>query len=453
MSDINNHDPIDLGSDPVEDEFDPFAGEDELDDGADDTTVDTPAQQPAKTTAQTPTPKQTTTTASGDDSNDSDNPLATAIGNAETKDAEKSRQSLQEKPPVFNYANATENIEDASQTFDELRIAKAADFPELEDGKRVKWEVEYCNITKVVADPKGMSIAKMKSDIEASKEFTTALKKSKDKNPVCKVKPRVTAQSKGVVSASAYKGVFANMEDAEEAGKVISILPAKDGKVYEMRKSPMGRFITPIVGCEMLSDVKAGFTPALGIPRIPVDMTMRIITFFRYFTLQGGDNEVLVNIYWDIESEAFIADVPEQLVSKVSIHSNGTPKYADEQRYIHFMDLHSHNSMKAFFSPTDDKDEKATRLYTVIGRLDKYMPEIKTRISNGGKFHEIDPSEVFEYIARPFPDEWREKVSLGTPHKDIDDSGTDCAKGADKSYFLRDNDCGCSCNCGEGDTL
>jgi len=172
MSDINNNDPIDLGSDPIEEEFDPFAGEDELDDGTDDSTTDAPAQQPIKTATQASIPKQTKTASiSGNDSEDSDNPLTTAVSNAETKDAEKSRQSLQEKLPVFNYANATENIEDASQTFDELRIAKAADFPELEDGKRVKWEVEYCNITKAVSDPKGMSIAKMKSDIEGSKEF------------------------------------------------------------------------------------------------------------------------------------------------------------------------------------------------------------------------------------------------------------------------------------------
>ncbi|MCL1842799.1 MAG: hypothetical protein FWF79_03220 [Defluviitaleaceae bacterium] len=83
------------------------------------------------------------------------------------------------------------------------------------------------------------------------------------------------------------------------------------------------------------------------------------------------------------------------------------------------MDIHSHNSMKAFFSAADNKDEKATRLYTVIGRLDNYFPEIKTRISNGGKFLEIDPAEVFEYIATSFPLEWAKKVTLRSAHKDI----------------------------------
>jgi hypothetical protein len=109
--------------------------------------------------------------------------------------------------------------------------------------------------------------------------------------------------------------------------------------------------------------------------------------------------------------------------------------------------------MKAYFSPTDNMDEKATRLYTVIGRLDSYFPEIKTRISNGGKFHEIDPAEVFEYIARPFPPEWKEKVTLRSAHRDVDnnDAICDCASnhypdctGDDENcpWKLNENKCG-----------
>jgi len=424
MSDINTNGPIDLGSDPL-DEFDPFASDDELgDDGAEDTTTDTHVQQPVKPQTQVAAPasKQSGTVA------DSDNPLATAIDNAETKDAEKAKLSLKEKPPVFDFAGALEDIQDITQTFEELRIAKAADFPELDDGKRVNWTIEYGKITKHVngeKEAKGMTIGKMKSDIEASKEFTDALKKAKDNNPVCKIKPRVTAQSKGVVSASGYKGVFTCMDDVEAAGKVISYLPAKDGKVYEIRNNALGRFITPVTGCSLLSDVRAGFTPASGIPLIPMALIIRIISFFRSYTCDGVVSEVLVNVYWDSQLREFIVDAPEQVVSKISVQSNENPDYQNE-RFIHYMDIHSHNSMEAFFSPTDNKDEKATRLYTVIGRLDNYFPEIKTRISNGGKFHEIDPGEVFEYISRPFPDEWKDKVTLRTPHKNINKSGIDC---------------------------
>ena len=88
------------------------------------------------------------------------------------------------------------------------------------------------------------------------------------------------------------------------------------------------------------------------------------------------------------------------------------------------MYLTYHNSMRAFFSAKDDADEKATRLYSVVGRLDKYFPEIKTRISNGGKYWPIDPAEVFESVGtgKPFPDEWKEKVRFREQHGDSLDS-------------------------------
>jgi PRTRC genetic system protein A len=415
---------IDLGS--ATEDFDPFADDDEL---VDDNAVETAEEEPADNAepkdeepTPAPPPKQPKKAATSDNP---ENPLAAAIDAAETKDAGKAAQSLYEKLPVFEFSGAMEDISDSSVTFDELRIAKAVDFPELEDGKRVSWSVEYGKITKNITDAKGTSISKIKTEIETSKAFVDGLKKSKDKNPVCKVKPRVTAQSKGTAAASAYKGVFTNMNEVETAGKLISILPAKDGKVYEVRKNSLGRFITPVVGCEMLSDVRAGFTPASGIPRIPADLTMMIISFFQHLTRQCGDNEALVNVYWDSRDKKFIVDTPEQIVSKVSVHSTENPDYQSE-RFLHYMDIHSHNSMKAFFSATDNADEKATRLYTVIGRLDKYFPEIKTRISNGGKFHEIDPTEVFEFIEEQFPSEWKEKVSFRSAHKDKSNA-CDCA--------------------------
>ena len=435
----NSNDTFDLGSTPTVD-FDPFADDDDfadVDNSASDVAVATAevpvGQQQASPLAQPSAPQSKVVEAPGVDFGDSsdtdsddgdaedgnsDNPLENAIGAAETKDAEKAKQSIYEKPPVFEYAGATEDIEDPSQTFEELRIAKAADFPELDDGKRVKWTVEYGKITKEVSDAKGMTIVKMKSDIETSKEFMDALKKAKDKSPVCKIKLRVTAQSKGAasISASGYKGVYTSMAEVDAAGKAISYLPARDGKVYEIRSNPLGRFITPVIGCELLSDVRAGFIPAPNIPLIPMDLVMKIIAFFRYLTCVGDENEALVNIYWDSEDEEFVVDTPEQIVSKTSVHSNENPDYLNE-RYIHYMDIHSHNSMRAFFSDVDNKDEKATRLYTVIGRLNNYFPEIKTRISNGGKFLEIDPAKVFEHLSLPFPSEWSEKVSFRASHK------------------------------------
>lgn len=436
MNTLENNVMFDLGSAPVSEDFDPFAFEEELDGSAgktdiqqmqkeesvqkhDPVTGHTERKTAAGNLSAEPAPASDTTFAAGTpktpgalkSANVSQKTGIRGTEEAETKEMKTAEpeQGFAGKPPVFAYAGALEQISDVSMTFEELRIEKAGDFPELEDGKRVSWTVEYGKITKAVSDPKGTSIGKMKAEIETSKEFLASLKRAKDKSPVCKIKPRITAQSKG--TASAYKGIFTTMEEAEAAGKVISIVPSRDGKVYEIRDTEMGKFITPAAGCEMLSEVQAGFTPAL--PRIPVEILLEALAFFRHFIRYGSGKEALLNIYWDKEAQAFLADAPEQVVSRFSVKSKISGKFADE-RYIHYMDIHSHNTMKAFFSAVDDHDEKATRLYTVVGRLDQPVPEIRTRISNGGKFMDIDPSHVFELPDASFPDVWTESVDMDT---------------------------------------
>lgn len=412
MENTNNSEIIDLGSEPVYEDFDPFAADEET--IADNTTeaeavvsdvqTNVAASNVAHATPSPTSPPPSETTAA-----ESPKPIALVpvAGDIESGGT----------PAVFEYAGATENIDDSSKTFDELRIEKAVDFPELEDGKRVSWTVEYGKITKTVPDPKGTSIGKMKSDIETSKEFTDSLKKPRaDKNPVCKVKPRVTAQSKG--TPNAYKGVFTNIGEADAAGKIISIVPSRDGKVYEIRNTEVGRFTTPVTGCDMLSEIRAGFIPAL--PRIPAELTIKIFAFFRHFACDGADKEALLNIYWDKENNEYVIDAPEQVVSKVSVDSHISEQFTDD-RYIHYMDIHSHNTMEAFFSQVDDHDEKATRLYAVVGKLNECVPEVKTRISNGGKFLDIDPTEVFEHIGAAFPNEWKDKVHF-QDKSDTDDN-------------------------------
>jgi PRTRC genetic system protein A len=44
------------------------------------------------------------------------------------------------------------------------------------------------------------------------------------------------------------------------------------------------------------------------------------------------------------------------------------------------LDLHSHHTLPAFFSATDDSDEKEGRFYAVIGRLDLPHPELILRL-------------------------------------------------------------------------
>lgn len=334
-------------------------------------------------------------------------PLSAAMAEQEVKAEQKAAKSLFEKAPVFHYGSAREDITDPGMTFEELRIAKAADFPELAEGKKVSWTVEYGKTVKTITDPKGATIASVKSEIELSKPFLDALKKAKDKNPDCLVKPRVTAQSKGI---AAYKGVFASLEEAQASGKAICLIPGGDGQVYEMRKTELGEFVAPRNNVTDLTEVRAGFTPAL--PLVPIGVMAQIISFFRCYMSGGEQFEAMAHIYWDKREERFVVRIPKQSVTKAHIDADLSQDDLPEDRYLHYIDIHSHNSMEAKFSAVDDADEQATRIYIVVGRLDKFFPDLTVRMSCGGTYLELPPGCVLESFGALFPAEWRNQVKL-----------------------------------------
>lgn len=334
-------------------------------------------------------------------------PLAAAMAEQEAKTEQKAAKSLFEKAPVFHYGSAREDITDPGMTFEELRIAKSADFPELGEGKKVSWTVEYGKTVKAITDPKGATIASVKKEIELSTSFLDALKKAKDKNPDCLVKPRVTAQSKGI---AAYKGVFASLEEARASDKAICTIPGGDGRVYELRKNELGEFIVPKDSVIDLGSVRAGFTPAL--PLVPMELLAQIISFFRCYMNGGEQFEAMAHIYWDRQEERFVAHIPRQSVTKAHIDADLSQDDLPEDRYLHYIDIHSHNSMEAKFSAVDDADERATRIYIVVGRLDKFFPDITVRMSCGGTYLPLDPGCVLESFGAVFPAEWRDQVKL-----------------------------------------
>lgn len=329
--------------------------------------------------------------------------FAEAISKAEEKQAESAKSSLAKQFPIFLYGSAKEEIVDTSKTFDALRVEKAEDFPELDDGTAVSWKMTYGTITKAVATPKKTTIASMKQQIEESKEFTTMLKKAKG-DVECKVTPSVVAKKKGIQSS--YKGAFLSLNEAKANGKVISFVPSDDGNVYEVRANRIGTFIAKADNVTILNKVRAGFIPAL--PKIPYKILEDILSFFKSYITYSTELEALAYIYWSVSDSKYYVYVPKQQVSKVSVDA-ALPEM-DEEKFPLVMEIHSHNTMPAVFSATDNKDESMTRLYAVVGKLDRFFPDIKVRCSVGGKFVEVDPNDVFESMESDFPSEWKKAV-------------------------------------------
>lgn len=227
----------------------------------------------------------------------------------------------------------------------------------------------------------------------------------------CKVTPSVTAKKKGVISP--YKGVFNSVDESVASGKKIAFVPSEDGRVYEIRNNRIGTFIAEADRVTIVKKVRAGFIPAL--PKIPYSILSELVAFFKACITETSELEALAYIYWSFYDSKYYVYVPKQEVSKDSVDTF-LPDM-DEEKFVLAMEVHSHNTMPAVFSCIDNKDERATRIYTVIGRLDKVFPDITTRISVGGKFVELNPNAVFERIEGDFPESWKDAVCKRQPEE------------------------------------
>ena len=66
--------------------------------------------------------------------------------------------------------------------------------------------------------------------------------------------------------------------------------------------------------------------------------------------------------------------------------------------------LHSHHALRAYFSATDDADERGLALYGVVGRLDTAAPEVALRAGAFGHWLPLPWTRVFAGDRGPFRD-------------------------------------------------
>lgn len=328
--------------------------------------------------------------------------------NLEVQGEKRMLEALAAKPAIFSYAKVKENIEDRDSTFEDLRQRYEADFPELSDPKTISWTVNYGKTTKSVSNPGSDRVYDIKAEIENSKAFKEALKKAKtdaEKNPECIVKLFKKAQTKGE-ALSGIKELCLTKAEAAQTNKPIVLLPSKDGRVYEQRRNEIGCFTAPAENVREFEDIQAEFKMAL--PKIPAHIFSKVMGFFKSIS-DELHYEVLVHILYDTEEKEYIIKVPKQRISEASVNSETDEPYPD--RYIHVMDFHSHNTMPAVFSGTDNADEKETRLYAVAGRFNRTFPEITVRAGCAGKFIPLNPEDVFEGdFFGSYPEEWKENI-------------------------------------------
>lgn len=174
-------------------------------------------------------------------------------------------------------------------------------------------------------------------------------------------------------------------------------------------------------------DVNANILPS---GKIPLEVLHQIISFFmsvmnnKIKSVIGTTNyttstfrheyEAMAHIIWNEHTKQYRIGIPTQRVSKASV-SYDHDDYDAAAGDMVIVDIHSHNTMSAFFSSTDDTDDKKFYCYTgVIGNLDKPTPTMKFRLNAGEVKVEMDIDDIFDFSLKlpDIPQDWTDKVTV-----------------------------------------
>lgn len=190
--------------------------------------------------------------------------------------------------------------------------------------------------------------------------------------------------------------------------KIIYVLQG-DG-LWQVRKNRIGTFnikIAEAVVPGLEKNMKEG--RELSVPKIPFGLWKIVLAFFKDIQ-KVQDTEAYLQFFYDSNAEEYILYCPEQKVSKASINYKTSPEF-EADNMICVLEIHSHGTMSAFFSGTDNADEKSDRFFGVVGKIDSFFPEVKFRLMLGGKELPVSFNEIFEEeVEADYPTEWLGRI-------------------------------------------
>ena len=160
------------------------------------------------------------------------------------------------------------------------------------------------------------------------------------------------------------------------------MVQGRDGYRYRIEQMPYGHFECREDGTE------ADFH--LSAQKIPGGLLCEIYWFFR----KNPCKEAAAQIFYDDKTGMYELYFPKQRSNMC--HVVFDRDMALEEEKVLVMDIHSHGRMDAFFSSVDNHDEKGTRLFLVLGKIDSTKPACKLRAGIAGHYKELAITDVFD---------------------------------------------------------
>ena len=186
--------------------------------------------------------------------------------------------------------------------------------------------------------------------------------------------------------------------------------------IWEVRRTRIGEFYNHRHECNIPGleiNLEEGW--ALNVPKVPKSLLDKSIAFFKKVE-EKYQSEAYLQFFYDTKEEVYHLHCPKQVVSGASVNFENDKTFSDP-KYIQVLEVHSHSTMGAFFSGTDDNDEKEDRFYGVIGKITQTFPEMKFRLMSGETEYELDVSDIFDMgeSEEDYPDEWINRIKKSKP--------------------------------------
>ncbi len=200
---------------------------------------------------------------------------------------------------------------------------------------------------------------------------------------------------------------------------MFNYLDQGERKGWRIEKNDIGLFKT-LLGRKEYARNQFFFS----LPKVPASVWWRMVDLFQHYANRGLESACC--LLYDKRLGEYQILVPPQSAAPCSVDYDISVVYDYLELHpecVWVADFHSHHSMAAFFSCTDDKNERGTRLYGVFGNYDPIDKtfDILLRAGCHGMYVPLDAGDFlanFEghnswvYKVRPkfIPEEWLRNV-------------------------------------------
>lgn len=213
---------------------------------------------------------------------------------------------------------------------------------------------------------------------------------------------------------------YSAAEDSEK--KPDNYFPTKTGWGIARKRVLNGNiveFVTTAPDCPLVEEVQPKVVLDIH-NKIPGALLQEILANFNK-VCEDSNNECAAQIYRERDGERkYFIYYPEQKVSTAQVTYTHDPQLMElAKAYDLIMELHSHDSMGAFWSGTDDNNENTCGFYMVIGRFNSTVVEYKCRAKLDKLYTDFACSEIFDFGDTP-EEQILTRANFIAPNEELD---------------------------------